>query len=515
MEYTQNNGFAKLDRQMVFVGKDILELLSSSMYVNPLTIYREYVQNAVDSIDEAVSAGYLTSSDSGEIEIDLDQSNRRVTIRDNGFGVSNKEFHQRMLSFGGSIKRNSDARGFRGVGRLSGLGYVQQLVFRSRSEGDKHVLEAVWDGHSVKQSLMKADLDNDLCDVVQQAVRITRVESQEYPARFFEVELIKPRRIANDILMNESEIECYLEQTCPCYFSPGFKHGPEIDNLLSAFGRAGQSYSIFFNGSDSPIYRPYRDTVRYSESRVASIGKLNTFDIKGSDDEIAAIGWFTHHEYQGAIPSSEGVRGLRARIGNIQIGDERVFSSVFPEERFCSWTIGEVHVLDPRVVPNGRRDAFEANIHLDNITTHLRPIVSEIARECRFSSIRRNRRKAFELREGRVKEKLEIIQQGAISDHYKNAIRIEIGSLMTELYKVVRSEVSDDVEKVELRNRYDEIEAQVNSLIQDTNLVVFDSLPKRHQKLYRDIFDLIYDCSANKVVAKDLVDRILDRISKR
>ena len=35
----------------IFIGKDILELLSSSMYVNPLSIYREYVQNAVDSIE--------------------------------------------------------------------------------------------------------------------------------------------------------------------------------------------------------------------------------------------------------------------------------------------------------------------------------------------------------------------------------------------------------------------------------------------------------------------------------
>lgn len=514
MEYAQKNGFAKLEKQMVFVGKDILELLSSSMYVNPLTIYREYVQNAVDSIDEAVSAGFLTSSDSGEIEIRLDQSNRRVTIRDNGFGIPNEEFRQRMLSFGGSSKRNSSARGFRGVGRLSGLGYVQQLVFRSRAEGDKQVLEAIWDGHSVKQLLLKADLENDLYDVVQKAVEISKVDSQNHPARFFEVELIKPRRIANDILMNESEIECYLEQTCPCCFSPGFKHGPEIDNLLSTFGRAGQSYKISFNGSDSPIYRPYRDTVRYSESRLASIGNLKTFDIKGLDDEIAAIGWFTHHEYQGAIPSSVGVRGLRARIGNIQIGDERVFSSVFPEERFCSWTIGEVHVLDPRVVPNGRRDAFEANIHLDNITTHLRPIVSEIARECRSSSLRRNRRKAFQLREERVKEKLEIIRQGAISGHYEDGMRIEIDSLMVEMQKVVESEMFDNVETANLKKRYDDIEAQVNTLIQDTNLVVFDSLPKRHQKLYRDIFDLIYECSANKVVAKDLVDRILDRISK-
>ena len=33
------------------IGKDILELLSSSMYVDPLSIYPEYVQNAADAID--------------------------------------------------------------------------------------------------------------------------------------------------------------------------------------------------------------------------------------------------------------------------------------------------------------------------------------------------------------------------------------------------------------------------------------------------------------------------------
>ena len=36
----------------VEIGKDILELLTGAMYVDPLTIYREYVQNAADAIDE-------------------------------------------------------------------------------------------------------------------------------------------------------------------------------------------------------------------------------------------------------------------------------------------------------------------------------------------------------------------------------------------------------------------------------------------------------------------------------
>ena len=40
-----------------YVGKDILELLSVSMYVEPLTMYREYIQNSTDSIDEASRVG--------------------------------------------------------------------------------------------------------------------------------------------------------------------------------------------------------------------------------------------------------------------------------------------------------------------------------------------------------------------------------------------------------------------------------------------------------------------------
>jgi len=37
------------------VGKDILELVSGGMYIDPMSMIREYIQNAVDSIDEADS----------------------------------------------------------------------------------------------------------------------------------------------------------------------------------------------------------------------------------------------------------------------------------------------------------------------------------------------------------------------------------------------------------------------------------------------------------------------------
>ena len=146
----------------IFVGKDVLEILSSSMYVNPLSIFREYVQNATDAIDDAVDLGLLPSINDGLIEINLDHIDRRVVIRDNGKGLSNKDFPARMLSFGASEKRGTDARGLRGVGRLSGLGYVQQLLFRSRAKGDTRVMEAMWDGRVVKRMLASTDRATDL-----------------------------------------------------------------------------------------------------------------------------------------------------------------------------------------------------------------------------------------------------------------------------------------------------------------------------------------------------------------
>jgi len=43
----------RLEPNDVVVGKDVLELVSSAMYVDPMTIYREYIQNAANAIDEA------------------------------------------------------------------------------------------------------------------------------------------------------------------------------------------------------------------------------------------------------------------------------------------------------------------------------------------------------------------------------------------------------------------------------------------------------------------------------
>jgi molecular chaperone HtpG len=108
------------------------------------------------------------------------------------------------------------------------------------------------------------------------------------------------------------------------------------------------------------------------------------------DGETGATAWIAHHEYVRSIPPSLGIRGLRARISDLQVGESNLFDDIFKEPRFNGWTLGEIHINDPRIVPNGRRDNFEINHHYYNLLVQLGPVAATITQRCRSASIARN-----------------------------------------------------------------------------------------------------------------------------
>lgn len=501
----------------VVIGKDVLELLSNSMYVDPLVIYREYIQNSTDAIDNAVSEGILSGINDGRVDISVDHIDRRVVIRDNGIGIRNTEFAPRMLSFGASQKRGTDARGFRGVGRLAGLGFAQKLIFRSRAIGDPHIFEAAWDMRTVKQMLASTDNDIEFETIVLEALHFSVIDATNKPPHFFEVELVKPRRIGNDRLLNEVEIQSYIGQICPCPLPPKFKHRAKIKEILAPHGRAGQNYKIHINGAVHPVYRPYGNEIIYSDAKKSRVSKeLKRIEIpKSHGSGLAAIGWFVHHDYQGAIPASVGVRGLRARLGNIQIGNERLLAEIFPEERFCSWAIGEVHILDERVLPNGRRDAFEVSIHVDHLIVNLRMIGIEIARECRLASQRRHRSRKMEIGIDKVYEKIGIIRQGAISRNFVDSTKGDIQDLLEDLRTIVSIGMFEKAQQGKYKMQIANLETDLKAAVKNMDNNQLACVPLQKQEIYREVFDLIYACSSSQVVAKDTIDSILAKLSQK
>ncbi len=500
-------------KQSIVVGKDILEILSSAMYVDPLTIYREYVQNAADAIDEARYTGILPPKAAGTVEIHIDIANRAVKIRDNGTGIPLDDFETRMTSFGASAKRGTKARGFRGVGRLSGLGYCQELLFRAHAGGEPKVSEIKWDCRRAKSLLRSADFAGDLADVVTQSVQVRRVDRRNWPEHFFEVELRGVPRLRNDWLLNPTIIEQYLSQVAPLPFAPQFRFGEAITEMLH--GQAAlTNVTLTVSGNTEPTFRPHRDSFDISGG-TDSFQELQPIKISSADgDGIAAIGWILHHSYKGAVPQAT-LKGLRLRSGNIQVGTNGILEDLFVEARFNSWCVGEIHVIDSRIIPNGRRDHYEENVHYINLINQLGPITREISTRCRRSSIRRNWLRQFDRQKDQVKRDLEIVKQGTLSGPERRVLSTQIQQTLEGMDKTLAKDVlRADVPRlspllIKLRRQF----ATVNS--KRYRAKVLAALPPVQRTAYERAFSLLYECSEDKNAAKLLVDRILARLTRK
>ena len=497
----------------IVIGKDILELLSSAMYVDPLTIYREYIQNSADAIDEAQQAGLLASADKGRIDIRLDRHNRTVTIRDNGIGLSETEFEHRMTAFGASKKRGTNAQGFRGVGRLSGLGYCQELVFRSKTVNDRMISEIAWDARKLKLLLQDPRVGAELHEVVREVALVSAAPPDGYPEHFFEVELKNIIRHGNDSLLNVEALDRYIGQIAPVPFAPDFSFGRKITAALSEHLSLGE-VSIYLDGRDKPVYRPHRHRFAISDTNWDRFTDLELFKATGMDGDVSAVGWVLHHSYLGAIRTREGIKGLRLRTGNMQVGGHNVLEDIFPETRFSSWTVGEIHVIDRKIVPNGRRDHFEQDTHLLNLLNQLAPRARAIAKRCRASSMSRNRIKQFELEELKINQKADVLEQAVLPKTHARMFRKEIGTSLSAMEKVIHSELLDERQRALLARRLNVLKKRVLSTSQANNEEnKLGNVPAAKRKMYEEIIGLIYECSANRVAAKSLVDKILARIA--
>jgi hypothetical protein len=499
--------------ESIIVGKDILEVLSSAMYVDPLAIYREYIQNAADSIDEARRTSILGSRQTGTVEINIDIDKRAVVIRDNGTGILSAEFEPRMTSFGASAKRGTNARGFRGVGRLSGLAYCQELLFRTRAAGETQISELRWDCRKAKSLLRSTDFSGDLADVVAQSVQVRRIDGQKWPEHFFEVELRSIPRLRNDWLLNPTVIEQYLSQVAPLPFAPQFKFANDIGAMLQ--GHVGlTNVTLKVSGNSEPTFRPHRDTFDISGG-TDMFQELQTIKIPTSDGNgTAAIGWILHHGYKGAVPNPN-LKGLRLRSGNIQVGTNGILEDLFIETRFNSWCVGEIHVIDSRIIPNGRRDHYEQNVHYTNLINQLSPIAREISTRCRQSSIRRNWLRQFERQQDQVKRDLEIVRQGSLSAPERQIFASQIHRVLESMEKALTKDILK-ADAATLRPVVTKLRRRLHRVNTATyRAKALASLAPVQRHAYEQAFALLYECSADKENAKLLVDRMLAGLARK
>jgi len=494
------------------IGKDVLELLSSSMYVNPLSIYREYIQNSADSIEEAVALGLLSKREKGRVEIYLDPDRRVVRIRDNGTGISKSIFTKTLVALGASRKRGTKARGFRGVGRLAGLGYCQESIFRSQFDGEREISEMRWDCRRLKSILRDPNFSGELEDLIREIVRVHPSVGRETGDHFFEVELSGIVRHGDDRLVNCKQIGEYLSQVAPVPFSPEFRFSKQIEDAMRDKVDLG-TLLVYLDGDKRPLFRPYRDEFEARKSVHDRFVDVRFFDIQGENISLAATGWVLDHGYLGAIDNAALIKGLRLRSGNMQVGEADVLDHLFLEPRFNSWVVGEVHVLDPRILPNGRRDHFEQSVPFNNLLGELGPTAQDLSRRCRHSSIRRNVLRQFDISLQRVSHNLSVIRQGVMGARERKRVEKETGEDLKRMDKASSSSALNQPDQTRLLTSLRSINRRwQKALCSRSSHRALARMGDKERRVIERVFALVYDFSPNKQSAKLLVDRILERL---
>ena len=414
------------------------------------------------------------------------------------------------MAFGLSPKKGTKARGFRGIGRLGGLGFAQRVVFRTRAVGDQRTTEVSWDCKALRRILADRSETDELDDLVRRVVTVAQHLDTPKAEHFFEVELQGVVRLRSDQLLSAPILCDYLAQVAPVPLSPELQFADEITQFVNRHVPR-KRIDLVVNDS-AALTRPHRNRFGIHGNKRGEFSRPEFLEIRGIDGRPAVIGWLLHHDYLGALKASPGIRGLRARVGDMQIGAEDLFASVFPEPRFNSWVVGELHVLDTNIVPNGRRDDFEASSAYSNMTNQLSPVGRRLSDLCRASSAERAKLRAFDEREKLVMLIARDLRRRRLSGRRARAAIAEAQGAIEEMenlcnrFKSMRS----------LRRRLHGCRTALGRANADADR--FDPLsvlPRTRREVFEEFVELLVSCSANRRTAEQLVQRITRRLLRR
>ncbi|HHT9131937.1 MAG TPA: ATP-binding protein [Candidatus Tripitaka californicus] len=479
------------------VGKYILDAISIGMYNNPLMVLREYIQNSTDSIDEfKKNIGFDIKQP--RIEISIDGVLRSLTIKDNGAGVPSKIASSVLHNLGKSLKMASLNRGFRGIGRLGGLGYCDELKFITKAKGESIYSISQWDCKKLREFI---NHDCELLDASALIRKVVEFSQHKYENsskdHFFIVEMNRVRS-SKDILLDVPAIKSYLSQVAPVPFDiKKFSLAEKIDKALRDRVPFYDTYAIFVN--DEQIFKPYKDEIRISQENIDRIKQIELKQFENRNG-LLAFGWIADLQFLGIISSSDLVDGIRLRSGNILIGDKGILSDFFRESRFNNYLVGEIHIVDPRLILNSRRDDFEDNYYKEEFyNVFVKEIGIPMSQKIRKASEQRSELRKFNRYRQLIKESQDIAKHGYLSTaHYKNVLK-NLKQTCDELKKSFE---------------FKAVDALVNEINQaEHRLDKVHNINIRKNEL-KTIFDMIYKNCSNKIEGLEIIKQTLTFLDK-
>lgn len=303
----------------VKVGASIMSIITESLYDNPIVVFREYVQNSVDSIFQT------DNPKNREIRIWVDGDN--LYFLDNGIGIKPTSFYDEMVKIGASTKEKQKNLGYKGIGRLSGVPYCEELTFVNISNynndyNQKYTIRGSLYNDIKNQNEFEKMSFSDLMKKIGQFTDDVRLNAitQDYKGVEENLDMLKSSNSGflvilkniSYILKNTIEkpdFELNLQWLLPVDFDPSLYNSRYKDLFLelTSNNNAPIKYcSVFYNGN--PIYRPIKEQM------------LRDYVCKC--DFNYAVGFHSFNNDKIAIDHKNPFRGIKVYLDNMLLCDE-------------------------------------------------------------------------------------------------------------------------------------------------------------------------------------------------
>lgn len=406
------------------IGKNVIETLTLGMYEDPRFVFREYIQNSADQIDVAVEERILEKKSEGHIYITIDAAESKIVIEDNATGIISAKVLDLLGNIAQSRKDSALRKGFRGIGRLGGLGYCDVLTFETSAKGEAIKSTMVWDAKELKNIINNKAINIDAATLIS-AITSNTIAQENTDVHYFRVIM---ERITNKELLDVENVKEYLSMVAPLPYDSVFLFKDKIKQEFIKYGYNLDEYNVYVN--TDKLYKAYRtDLLGATGEKIGEVLDVDFFTLKDSQHVLLAVGWHgVMNTLNKKLTQNNIFRGFRLRKGNIQIGSDDTLNKFFKEERFNQYFIGEIFVIDSRMIPNARRDYFVDNETCQQFQRELKEKLNGISKLTRFTSdIVSNEKKIQDFEE--VKEQYrKIIKRGVTDEAQRQRLQKELES---------------------------------------------------------------------------------------
>jgi len=363
--------------EKTIIGKDVIESLTTSMYDDPRFVYREYIQNSADAIDRARQIELVAD---GNIYITIDPEKRKIEVEDDAVGIEKDRVSETLKNIAQSKKQKGVDKGFRGIGRLGGLGYCDKLIFETSVKGESVKSVMVWDAKKLKDIIADRSRKEEASAVIDE-VTFLKQEKEDSGKHYFKVVL---ENVTNDALLDVKDIRQYLSMVAPVPFKKSL-FSEKIYAELKKENIDLDEYNTFVNTEQ--LFKGYNWYIyegdQNNKKKIGEVIDVLFFKETNKNGEILLWGWYGITEKNQSLNQINFARGFRLRKANIQIGNDDTLIKLHRDKRFQFYFFGEVHALHQELHPNARRDYFSENVCCKNFEDKLKTFFhSEIHKLC-------------------------------------------------------------------------------------------------------------------------------------